>query len=135
MSKIFVYSTLTCDQRYTNYAQGGGDVPVVVGSVFIKGGTGVADARLTTPRGVVTEITEEELAILETNEGFKQHRKNGFVEVSTSKVDPEKAAADMEGRDASAPLVPAYLPADVQPKVPDVIPPAPPAPSHGGKRR
>lgn len=133
MSKIFVYSTLTCDQRYTNYVPGGGDLPVPVGSVFVKGGTGVADARLVTPRGVVTEVTEEELAILEANADFNLHRKNGFVEVSASKVDPEKAAADMEGRDASAPLVPADLPADLQPKVPEVIPPAPPAPS--GKRK
>lgn len=123
-NKLYVYSTLTNDQRYRNYAQGGkNDMPRPIGEVFIAGGTGVAtnDNRMWTPRGVVTEITEEDRAILENNSDFKLHRENGFVEISEVLVDPEKAAADMTGRDESAPLVPQDLPEDMQPKIPNVI--------------
>lgn len=118
MSKLYVYSTLAADVAYTNHAAGGGDLPIELPPVLVKGGAGVANDRFITPRGVVTEITEEQGEYLRANVLFQLHEKNGFVEISGSYVDPEKAAADMTGRDNSAPIVPegladAELPASV----------------------
>ena len=105
MSKIYVFSTLSSSVNYPVYAKGAGDVPVVERSITIKGGANVPDKRIETPRGVVTEITGEELALLEQNEVFRLHCDNGFITVSEEAGDPEKVAADMTTRDASSPLV------------------------------
>lgn len=113
--KLYVYSTLASDMNYTNHAAGGGDMPIDLPPVFIKGGAGVANDRLITPRGVATEITEEDLAYLRQNEVFKLHEANGFVLVSDLYDDPDKVAADMAGRDPSAPVVPQDLGDDNQP--------------------
>lgn len=106
MQEYFVYSTLSSDMSYTNYAAGGADLPVPLPSVFIKGGAGVANDRVMTAAGVMTKITEEQLAYLRDNPVFQLHEQNGFISVETSNIDPEKVAADMTGRDASAPIVP-----------------------------
>jgi hypothetical protein len=112
---LYVYSTLSSDVNYTNYAQGGGDLPIELPGILIKGGAGVANDRLVTPRGVATPVTDEQLEQLRANEVFKLHEKNGFVQVSQSKIDPDVAAADMTGRDQSAPIVPQDLADDLQP--------------------
>ena len=115
MGKLYVYSTLAADVAYTNHAQGGGELPIELPPVLVKGGAGVMNDRFITPRGVVTEITEEQGEYLRANVLFQLHEKNGFVEISGSKVDPEKAAADMTGRDNSAPIVPEGLADSEQP--------------------
>jgi len=115
MSKLYVYSTLASDVAYTNHMAGGGDMPIELPPVTIKGGAGIANERLMTPRGVVTEVTEQEVEYLRQNEVFKMHEKNGFIEVSESRVDPDIAAADMTGRDNSAPLVPEDFKPEEQP--------------------
>lgn len=115
MSKLYVYSTLASDVAYTNHKAGGGDMPIELPPVVIKGGAGIANERLVTPRGIVTEVTEQEVEYLRQNEVFKMHEKNGFVEVSESRVDPDTAAADMTGRDNSAPLVPEDFKPEEQP--------------------
>jgi len=113
--KFYVYSTLSADVRYQNTVPGGADLPQVVADVFIKGGAGVANDRFITPRGVVTEVTEEQVEQLRANNVFQLHEKNGYVEISEAKTDPDAAAADMTARDVSAPLVPEDLPADGRP--------------------
>lgn len=105
-TRVYVYSTLANDQRYTEWHDSGNDLPIEGRGVFIKGGTGVANDRLITPIGVMTEIDESELAILEKCPIFNMHRKNGFVTVEKSKVDAEKVAADLSLEDASAPMTP-----------------------------
>ena len=121
MSKTFyVYSTLAADTEYVTYREGGGDMPVPESSVVIKGGAGVANDRFVTPRGVVTSVTEEQLQKLQQNKVFQLHEKNGYVQYSEAIVDPDKAAADMTGRDESAPVVPQDLREDEQPKAGDV---------------
>lgn len=90
---------------YTNYATGGGDLPVAKESILIRGGAGVANDRLITPRGVATAVSEEEVSQLRENKVFQMHEENGYVMVSQSYVDPDEAAADMTGRDVSAPIV------------------------------
>ena len=98
-----IYSTLACDQNYTNYESGGGDVPVARPAVFIAGGTGVANDRFITPLGVHTEVSDAQLEELERNFVFQMHKKNGFIRVEKKKSDPEKVAADMNLKDPSAP--------------------------------
>lgn len=107
MSKtLIIFSTLASDVAYTNHAQGGGDMPIELPPVVVKGGAGVANDRLVTPRGVATRVTEEQVEYLRQNEIFKLHEKNGFVMVSEAYADPDLVAADMTGRDNSAPVVP-----------------------------
>lgn len=103
---LIVFSTLASDVAYTNHKQGGGDLPIPLEPVTIKGGAGVANDRVVTPRGVATYVTPEQVEYLRENEIFKLHEANGFVMISENDVDPDIAAADMTGRDVSAPLVP-----------------------------
>jgi hypothetical protein len=104
--KMYVYSTLAASMNYTKHGKGGGDLPVEEGNVFIAGGANIPDKYMRTPEGaVVTPVTEEDVELLRANPVFVLHEKNGFVEISDKKVDGEKAAANMEGRDQSAPLV------------------------------
>jgi hypothetical protein len=115
MKKLYVYSTLASDVLYQNHAPGGADLPIVVSEVLVKGGAGVANDRLITPRGVATEVTEQQAEALRANPVFVMHEKNGFVQISDSRVDADIAAADMTGRDSSAPIVPEDLPPDSKP--------------------
>lgn len=103
---FYVFSTLASDVAYTNHAAGGADMPVDLPPVLIRGGAGVMNDRLITPQGVATEVTESQVAYLRENQVFLMHEKNGFVMISDKYTDPDKAAADLVGRDHSAPLVP-----------------------------
>jgi len=115
MGKLYVYSTLAADVAYTNHLAGGADLPQALPSVFIAGGAGVANDRLVTPRGVATEITDEQAEYLRANPVFQLHETNGYVQISAASVDADIAAADMTGRDASAPIVSQDLAVDTQP--------------------
>lgn len=107
MSKtLIVFSTLASSVAYTNHVQGGADLPIALEPVTIQGGAGVANDRIVTPRGVATRVTEAQVEYLRANPIFQLHEKNGFVMVSENAADPDKAAADMTGRDNSAPVVP-----------------------------
>lgn len=113
MAKIYVYSTLTCDNEYHSFVQGGADLPMSQASVLIKGGAGVANNRVVTPQGVRTEITEQDLEVLRSNKVFELHEQNGFVKVEVDLlVDADVVAADMASRDGGAPVVPQDLPTD-----------------------
>ena len=103
----YVYSTLTCDNAYLNYVDSPGLMKLPEGEpIVIKGGHGVADKRLITPLGVATSVSDDELAYLKRNEGFKAHVASGFIVVSDANADPERVAADMSPRDKSSPVVP-----------------------------
>lgn len=110
----YVYSTLSGGNLYVNYKQGGADIPVPIkiadkdgklqDGVHIKGGANVADARGDTYKGVVTEVTDDQMAYLLDNPGFQQHVDGKFVVFSDKKQDAEKVAADkLEEKDAGAP--------------------------------
>jgi hypothetical protein len=119
MSDIYVYSTKTSATTYTFTKKGGGDLPVIVDSIRIEGGANVTNKNFITPLGVMTKITSEQLALLETHPVFKRHVENGFISVRKSKVDEEVAVADMAGRDKSAPLTDADFEEDKAPIVAD----------------
>lgn len=135
--KLFVFSTLASDVAYTNHAQGGADLPIDLPPVLVKGGAGVMNDRIVTPRGIVTEVTEEEVEYLRANQVFQLHEKNGFVMVSDSYGDPDSVAADMTGRDNSAPVVPQDLKDEDQPAAVggDAPTDAPQATGKGGKKK
>lgn len=124
MTSHYVYSTLAAHVKYTRYhkqkiklipgmAPKISEVPIVEKFVLIKGRAGVAPPgirRLETPQGVVTQVSDEELELLQANEVFQTHLKNGFVQVRSESVHPEVVVADgMESRDVSAPLVEADM--------------------------
>lgn len=111
MAKNYIYSTLTSGMTYVTYAQGGADLPIVEHRVNIAGGANVANKHLLTPRGVVTEVSDEDMGHLENNKLFQLHKRNGFILVDSVSVDPEiKVAADMEQKDDSAPITPEDYP-------------------------
>lgn len=117
----FVYSTLSCDQRYTKYSEEKDPniLPREERSVLINGGANIADRNLVTLQGVVTQVSDEDLALLKQNSLFQTHQQNGFITIESSKVDVEKVVGDMETRDKSAPLTPEDF--EVEDKKPPVV--------------
>lgn len=104
----YVYSTATQDTCYAVYAKNDSkDLPVIERQILIRGGANLANKYIETPKGVMTEVTEEELALLENDYHFNKARENGFITVENEKIDIEKAISDLEEKDASAPLTPA----------------------------
>lgn len=108
----FVYSTLTNNHMYTNWVAPGEKsmIRIIVGKpVLIKGGANLADVENPkfAPKGVVTEVTEDQLGYLEQNSMFRKHKQKGLIVVANERLDPERvAAASMEPKDNSAPLTP-----------------------------
>lgn len=109
-----IASTLTHDVKYTFWTSNPGGINTkreINGKnhILIKGGHGVAqrDAAggLHTPDGVITTVTEDELKLLEADEVFQTHLKNGCVKVLKQNTAPEKAAKDMSAS-KDAPLTP-----------------------------
>lgn len=112
MSK-FICSKLSSDNVYATYKKkGANDLPGIEKKILIKGGAGVANDRIVTPHGVVTEISDEELEFLQKNSpSFNRHVDRGYLKVLTknpSESDTKKVAGDME-EDESAPLTPEKL--------------------------
>lgn len=99
---LYIYSTLSNDQNYA----------VNDGVVSITGQANIMTKQMFTPRGRVTEITDEQYAQLKNNHVFKLHKENGFITVESRKEDPEKVATNMEASDASAPDTPESLEAE-----------------------
>ena len=95
MATLHVFSKLSADQNYHDWIPGGADMPVKAHTVLIKGGAGVITKNLLTPLGVHTEISEKDAEMLNCNEVFKLHQKNGFVQIQKKNADVEKVAADM----------------------------------------
>lgn len=122
---FYVYSTATCPISYVSY-QGNSshDLGVIQkrpdGSkmaVTINGGHGVASKNLITPKGVVTEVSDEDMDFLLNDRLFKKHMEAGFMSYDKKEVSPEKKAKDMAEKDGSAPLVPSdFEEADISSK-------------------
>jgi hypothetical protein len=105
-----VYSTATNATTYAKYEENKGSRALnrIKRSVTIAGGSNMAQKKtLFTPVGVGTPVTVEELDFLESCPAFQRHKQAGFISVSKSNANnAEQAAADMNSRDSSAPLVP-----------------------------
>jgi hypothetical protein len=110
-----VYSTLTAPQAYSVWVQGGGDLPAQKLICVIKGGAGIANKNLITPRGVATHVTPSELEGLNQCPMFQRHKERGYIRVDDKELDAEKVASDMASRDNSAPLTDGDFEADGKP--------------------
>lgn len=106
-NKVYVFSTLATPMDYHVYAKAAENMPPVrERTVHIAGGAGIANKHLITPNGVMTEISEEELSLLENHGIFQMHKKNGYIKVERRAADVDKVAADMNPSDPSKPLTP-----------------------------
>ena len=90
---MYIYSTISADVDYTTDA----------GVIRIAGKANVANSNIITPRGMASKVTDEQYAALKKNHVFQMHAENGFLTAEIHKEDPEKVAANMQGRDKSAP--------------------------------
>ncbi len=108
----YICSKLTCDNSYTtwNQAKGGAnDLPKKDRQILINGGAGVANKNIITPDGVVTEVSEEQLKLLESVPNFKRHVAGGFLKVLTKNpTNVKSVAADLE-KDKATPITPKDL--------------------------
>ena len=105
---FYVYSTLTSDNFYVAYSTpvDKNQLPHIMKKVLIKGGNAVAQKNLWTPHGVMTEVSDEEMEILQKDHNFKMHEKNGFIKVEKKEVPVKKVVKDMAEKDGSAPKTP-----------------------------
>lgn len=116
----YVYSTCTASCDYVEYKPlppGAKDMPhnEVVRRVHIKGGHGVPNKHLHTPRGVVTEVSDKDLEFLLNDPNFQRHMAAGHISYEkTKKVDPEKKVETMTQKDGSALLTPEDLQKEVE---------------------
>ena len=104
---FYVYSTLTNSNDYVAYMPT--DVKsnaIIKKSVTINGGHLLATKHLVTPKGVVTEVSDDDMKVCELDPGFQEHLKNGFLKIEKKNVAPEKIAANMAPKDGSTPKTP-----------------------------
>jgi hypothetical protein len=112
--RFYIHSTLTHSHKYHQWSQPTDQnmIPEIIGiPVVIQGGANRAtfpDDKFGrhTPKGVMTEVTEEQMDYLNGCSAFQKHVKQGFLTVTHSNEAPERIASDMEKRDNSAPLTP-----------------------------
>lgn len=103
----FIYSTLSADTAYAVYAPSVGEISIIEKTILIKGGANIMPFRGdNTPCGAKTEITDEELDLLEKDYHFKEHVRFGFIKVERSSVDIDRVVRDMKDKDKSAPRTP-----------------------------
>ncbi len=77
-------------------------------SILIKGGAGVIDkSTMTTPNGVVTEISDEDWELLKEHSAFKRYVERGFMEaVKSEKPAKENAKKKSSKKDGGVQLTP-----------------------------
>lgn len=105
----FVYSTLANDNILVKYSipEDKNKIPVETARILIKGGAGVSTGKaFITPRGVVTQVTDEQLDILKSISDFQDHVKTGYMSFTDKEYSVESIVPDMIARDNSAPLIP-----------------------------
>lgn len=103
----YVFSTASSDTDYCFYSKNG-DLNVLKNKIRIKGGANIAQPgiqEILTPKGVCTQITDEELSSLREHTQFKEHVRNGFLTISEVKAKVEKVIKDLKPKDRSAPIV------------------------------
>lgn len=78
----YIISKLSADTDYVVYGDVTGGKKVILKHILIKGGAGVTDRKtLLVPGGFATEVSEEDLELLEKNPVFQIHKKNGHISV------------------------------------------------------
>lgn len=99
----YITSTMSAGVKYAVYGKSAGGLPVVLKEIEVKGGANVANKVLYTPSGIVTKVSDDELAALESNPVFKMHVKAGYLKISKLSGENTK---NLEAKDSSAQLTP-----------------------------
>ena len=107
----YIVSTLSSDQAYTQWNRPEVDSksrisrPAIKGAVIVvKGKANITTKNLITPEGILTSVTEDELAILKTIKDFNSAVSAGYLKVIGREAPIAKVVRDMKDRDESAPL-------------------------------
>lgn len=99
----YVHSTASQDMIYPIYAEGRHNQAKIVKEILIKGRANVSDPHtLVTPSGAVTQVSDEDLALLKKSEAFQRHVTHGFMKVMQDKS--ELDTSGMMARDNSSQL-------------------------------
>lgn len=102
MSYIVSYESASVDFPKYIRTKAGVDIE---GVISIKGGAHVIDKKtLETPKGVVTEISDKDLAFLKTQYLFNEKIKNGSLEIVESEKKAVEKAKKNRKKDAGAQL-------------------------------
>lgn len=97
----YIASTLSNSQDINLY--GGITGTDILKTIHINGGHGLMNRHLVTLDGVITHVSDEDLALLLKNDQVQYWINKGFLKVTDQK-DPAKAVSDMQGRDEAAPM-------------------------------
>jgi hypothetical protein len=98
MSKNYIYSTCPQDFAFAVYQQLADGSSHATRHILVKGGGSIpiqAGSGFHTPLGVVTEVSDEDLADLKKDWSFNHYVNQGFMRIDSKKVDVEKVAGDM----------------------------------------
>jgi len=107
----YIFSTLTAGVDYVDWRKTEGGLHTKHKTVSIKGGANLADKHnaMYTPKGVVTEVSNEDFEFLLNHPIFIKHIENGFIRHEPKEVKIEKGIADLNAKDKSAPETPEAL--------------------------
>lgn len=106
MPYIFSTATNNCTYVEYDYHNRKGNLPQIKRRVLVKGGANRADKRLITPNGVVTEVSDDDLAFLVSNAAFIRHQKAGFHRIESHRFETDAVVTDMVSGDKARPLTP-----------------------------
>lgn len=102
----YIFSTATTPIAFVQYSEKQKNrYPTVLRKVIIKGGANRTLKTLETPRGIVTEVSDDDLVFLSADPKFQGFVKRGFMTIAGDKKDLDSALKGMTPKDKSAPMV------------------------------
>ena len=118
---MFIVSRASQDNEYVVWTTTANGQKTVKKTILIKGGANVMDKHtMTTPNGVVTEISDADWEVLKDHTAFKRHMERGFMEVMKEEKKARETSKKKSGKkDGSAQLTPKDF-EDKGQKAPDV---------------
>ena len=118
---MFIVSRASQDNEYIIWTTTTNGQKQAQKSILIKGGANVMDKHtMTTPNGVVTEISDADWEILKEHTAFKRHMARGFMEVLKEEKKARKSSKEKtDKKDGGAQLTPKDF-EDRGQKAPDV---------------
>lgn len=105
---MFIVSRASQDNEYVIWGTTPNGTKLVKKTILIKGGANVMPKdSMTTPNGVITEVSEEDWELLKEHTAFKRHMERGFMEVMKEEKKARTATKQKsEKKDGGAQLTP-----------------------------
>lgn len=105
---MFIVSRASQDIEYVLWGETTNGTRRVIKTLRIKGGANVMDkTTMTTPKGVMNEISDEDWAWLEKDPAFARHMERGFMEVEKSESSARSSSKKKgKKKDGGAQLTP-----------------------------